>query len=144
MLTLVPGSVLSVLHALWNYILNTHDYNSANLGSVYSTTCWNQLLPAVSLETPDTDSKFLFFLMSAVLGPPVSTFPPADDSHRISELGVTTKITKCSGFWTLPFGFQGHLRKRSRTQVPVLLRSQLSAEIHSPGMIKEFRVRGQT
>lgn len=79
MLTLVTGLVLSVLHALWNYILNTHDYNSANLGSVYSTTCWNQLLPALSLETPDTDSKFLFFFMSAVLGPPVSTFPLPDD-----------------------------------------------------------------
>lgn len=56
----------------------THDYNSVNFGCGYSTTCWNKLLPAVSLETWDTNPKFLFFFMSAVVGPRLSTLPPTD------------------------------------------------------------------
>lgn len=78
MLTLVPGSVLSALRALWNYILNTHDYNSVSLGSVYippagtnsfQLPLWKYWIQTLSFS----------FSLTAVVGPPVPTFPPPDD-----------------------------------------------------------------
>lgn len=145
MLALVPGSVLSALHSSRNYKLNTHDYNSVSLGSVYippagtnsfQPSLWKHQIQTLSF------SFSLCLLLWVHLSPP-SLFQVIESN---SELEVTTKIMKCSGFWTQLLGFlvQGHLRKRSRTQALVLLRPQLSAEIHAPGTIKEFRVRGQT